>query len=168
MPASHAAMPDTLNVLLIGGGGREHALAWKLRQSPRMGRLWVEGTANAGLKAIAEVCPEPTSGDHFRLERWCERESIGLVIIGPEAPLAAGWADRLATPARPVFGPVKAAARLEADKAWAKEIMRSASIPTAEGRTFTRLPQALAYAESREEGCVVKAAGLAAGKGVVV
>jgi phosphoribosylamine--glycine ligase len=169
MTASSSSMPDRLNVLLIGGGGREHALAWKLRQSPRLGRLWVESTANAGLKALGEVCPEPTSnGDHFRLERWCERESIGLVIIGPEAPLAAGWADRLATPERPVFGPVKAGARLEADKAWAKEIMRSASIPTAEGRAFTRLQQALAYAETREEGCVVKAAGLAAGKGVVV
>ncbi|MFM1832871.1 MAG: hypothetical protein RLZZ461_1187, partial [Planctomycetota bacterium] len=88
MTASSASMPDRLNVLLIGGGGREHALAWKLRQSPRLGRLWVESTANAGLKALGEVCPEPTSkGDHFRLERWCERESIGLVIIGPEAPL---------------------------------------------------------------------------------
>lgn len=169
MSASRFEMPDRVNVLLIGGGGREHALAWKLRQSPQLGRLWVESGANAGLKAIAEVCPEPISDrEHFRLERWCERESIGLVVIGPEAPLAAGWADRLAGEGRLVFGPGKSAARLEADKAWAKDIMRSASIPTAEGRTFTRLEQAITFAESREEGCVVKAAGLAAGKGVVV
>lgn len=168
MPAS-PPMPDTINVLLIGGGGREHALAWKLSQSRRLGTLWVEPTANVGIQALGTTCPEPTSGgDMFRLSRWCDREDIHLVVIGPEAPLAAGWADELASETRLVFGPNKAAAQLEADKSWAKDIMRSASIPTADGRSFSRLEQALAYAETREEGCVVKASGLAAGKGVVV
>ena len=90
------------------------------------------------------------------------------MVIGPEAPLADGWADDLATETRLVFGPGRAGARLEADKGWAKEIMRSASIPTAEGRVFKERGPAIAYAMSREEGCVVKASGLAAGKGVIV
>ena len=161
--------PDRLNVLLIGGGGREHALAWKMRQSPRLGTLWVDSTANAGILAQGRACPEPISHQaRFRLSRWCEREEIGLVVIGPEVPLAEGLGDELAGENRLIFGPGKAGARLEADKAWAKEIMRAGSIPTAEGRVFTRPEQAVAYAESREEGCVVKASGLAAGKGVFV
>ncbi|MEE2972582.1 MAG: phosphoribosylamine--glycine ligase [Planctomycetota bacterium] len=161
--------PDRVNVLLLGGGGREHAMARKLKESPRLGDLWVEGAANAGLRAAGRVCPEPINGrELFRLQRWCDREDIGLVVIGPEAPLSEGWADALAAEGRLVFGPGKAAARLEADKSWAKEIMRSGSIPTAEGRSFTRLEQAIPFAETREEGCVVKASGLAAGKGVVV
>ena len=167
--SSSRPCPDRLNVLLIGGGGREHALAWRLKQSPRLGRLWVDPGANAGLAALGHRCPEPISGrELFRLNRWCDREEIGLVVIGPEAPLAEGWADELASESRVVFGPTKDAARLEADKAWSKDIMRAGSIPTAEGRAFTRLDQALAFAETREEGCVVKASGLAAGKGVVV
>ncbi len=162
-------IPDTINVLLIGGGGREHALAWKLGQSPRLGTLWVDASANAGITALGRPCPEPISGrELFRLARWCDREDIHLVVIGPEAPLAEGWADELAGENRLVFGPSKDAARLEADKSWAKDIMRAASIPTADGRSFSRLEQAIAYAETREEGCVVKASGLAAGKGVVV
>ena len=168
MSPSHP-LPDTINVLLIGGGGREHALAWKLSQSPRLGTLWVDETANAGIRALGRACTEPISGrDLFRLARWCDREEIHLVVIGPEAPLAEGWADELSSEHRLVFGPSKEAAKLEADKSWAKDIMRAAAIPTADGRSFTRLEQAIAYAETREEGCVVKASGLAAGKGVVV
>ena len=166
---SRPTMPDRPNVLLIGGGGREHALAWRLAQSPRLGRLWVEQTANAALRGIGTPCPEPIEKKAlFRLNRWCDKEEIGLVVIGPEVPLAEGWADELTTEARVVFGPGRAAARLEADKAWAKDIMRASSIPTAEGRSFTEKGPALAYAASREEGCVVKASGLAAGKGVLV
>ncbi len=168
-PETRPSMPERVNVLLIGGGGREHALAWRLRQSPRLGRLWIDPDSNAGLRAIGTPCPEPISKPAmFRLNRWCDKEEIGLVVIGPEAPLADGWADDLATETRLVFGPGKAAARLEADKAWAKEIMRSASVPTAEGRIFKDRSPAIAYAMSREEGCVVKASGLAAGKGVIV
>jgi phosphoribosylamine--glycine ligase len=162
-------MPERVNVLLIGGGGREHALAWQIKQSSRLGRLWVDSTANAAILAIGTPCTEPISKPAmFRLNSWCDKEEIGLVVIGPEAPLADGWADDLATENRLVFGPSKAAARIEADKGWAKEIMRSASVPSAEGRTFKDRDPAIAYAMSREEGCVVKASGLAAGKGVFV
>ena len=161
--------PDRCNILLLGTGGREHALAWKLRQSPRLGELLVEPGANAGLLALGRPCPEPISTrEIFRLNRWCDRESIHLVVIGPEAPLAEGFADLLAEGDRKVFGPSKEASRLEWDKAYAKQMMRAASVPTAEGRTFTSLDAALAYVSVRDEPCVVKAAGLAAGKGVVV
>ena len=123
MSPSHP-LPDTINVLLIGGGGREHALAWKLSQSPRLGTLWVDETANAGIRALGRACTEPISGrDLFRLARWCDREEIHLVVIGPEAPLAEGWADELSSEHRLVFGPSKEAAKLEADKSWAKDIM---------------------------------------------
>jgi phosphoribosylamine--glycine ligase len=170
MPANpRPTMPERVNVLLIGGGGREHALAWQIKQSSRLGRLWVDSTANAAILAIGTPCTEPISKPAmFRLNSWCDKEEIGLVVIGPEAPLADGWADDLATENRLVFGPSKAAARIEADKGWAKEIMRSASVPSAEGRTFKDRAPAIAYAMSREEGCVVKASGLAAGKGVFV
>ena len=170
MPANpRPTMPERVNVLLIGGGGREHALARQIKQSSRLGRLWVDSTANAAILAIDTPCTEPISKPAmFRLNSWCDKEEIGLVVIGPEAPLADGWADDLATENRLVFGPSKAAARIEADKGWAKEIMRSASVPSAEGRTFKDRAPAIAYAMSREEGCVVKASGLAAGKGVFV
>jgi len=160
--------PETLNVLLLGTGGREHALAWRLKKSRRLGTLWVQPDANAGLLEIGRACPEPID-DIFRLCRWCEREEIGLVVIGPEGPLAADYATKLSdAPRRVVFGPSKAAAQLEWDKAFAKQVMRAASVPTGESRTFTDADQALAYVATRVDGCVVKATGLCAGKGVVV
>jgi phosphoribosylamine---glycine ligase len=160
--------PDTVNVLLLGTGGREHALAWKLRQSKRLGTLWVEADANAGILEIGRACPEPTN-DAFRMARWCEREQISLVVIGPEAPLAADLATKLADhPRRVVFGPTRAGAQLEWDKAFAKQVMRAARVPTADARVFTDAEQAFAFVETRVDGCVVKATGLAAGKGVVV
>ncbi|MBI1302496.1 MAG: phosphoribosylamine--glycine ligase [Phycisphaera sp.] len=160
--------PDRVHVLLLGTGGREHAIAWKLRQSRRLGTLWVEADANAGLREIGRVCPEPTN-DPFRLARWCEREDVSLVVIGPEGPLAADYATKLADPPRRVvFGPSREAAQLEWDKAFAKQVMRAASVPTADSRVFTDAEQALAFVASRRDGCVVKATGLCAGKGVVV
>jgi phosphoribosylamine--glycine ligase len=160
--------PDSVNVLLLGTGGREHALAWKLKKSRRLGTLWVEPGANAGLLELGRVCPEPMN-DMFRLCRWCEREEISLVVIGPEGPLAADYATKLADPPRRVvFGPTKAGAQLEWDKAFAKQVMRAASVPTGESRTFNDAEQALAYVATRVDGCVVKATGLCAGKGVVV
>ncbi len=160
--------PDTVNVLLLGTGGREHALAWKLRKSRRIGTLWVEPTANAGLLELGQVCPEPVN-DTFRLCRWCERENVSLVVIGPEGPLAADYATKLADPPRRVvFGPTRAGAQLEWDKAFAKQVMRAASVPTGESRTFNDAEQALAYVDTRVDGCVVKATGLCAGKGVMV
>lgn len=157
------------NVLLIGGGGREHAIAAHLRRSPNLGQLWVSQPTNAGLLTLGRAVPEPIRIDQiYRLEQFCRRESIDLVVIGPEEPLAQGFADRLSSSRTLVFGPTAAAARIEADKVWAKHLMRVAAIPTAEGRSFQEYSAARAYLESRETVHVVKAAGLAKGKGVVV
>jgi phosphoribosylamine--glycine ligase len=167
--------PQPLKALIIGGGAREHALAWKLRQSPRIAQLFATDTTNPGLNALAEPCPAAMNPkDWFPLRRWCEVNRIGLVIIGPEEPLAHGAADALSEPVVAggpvplVFGPKRAGAQLEADKAFAKELMRSASIPTAEARTFTDPSAAIAFLESRDEPHVIKASGLAKGKGVFV
>ena len=139
-----------VNVLLIGGGGREHALAWKLKQSSRLGVLYITDASNTGLAALGTPVDVPVDIKQiFRLQRFCEKNNIGLVIIGPEDPLAEGYADALAAPGRVVFGPSQAAARIESDKAWSKQLMRGASIPTAEGRTFNDAEQARAYVESR-------------------
>ena len=161
--------PERITALLVGGGGREHALAWKLRQSPRLERLYLTHTDNPGLAALGEPTDCPFDLTHtFRLERFCERAGVNLVVIGPEAPLAAGLADALAAPGRAVLGPGASGARLEASKSFAKKIMRAAAIPTAEGRVFTDADAARAFLRSREHAYVVKASGLAAGKGVVV
>jgi len=161
--------PNLCNVLLIGGGGREHALAWKLNQSPRLGKLWLSDTTNAALAELGEPCPVKINvRDAFRINRWCETENIHLIVIGPEAPLAEGLTDALQTKTRRVFGPSKAAAQLEADKAFAKQLMRQAAIPTAEARMFTDAESAMEYVNTREDPCVIKATGLAAGKGVIV
>lgn len=167
------AMPESLNVLLVGTGGREHALAWKLRQSKRLRELWVESGANAGILALGRPCPEVVSGkldtnEKFRLKKFCKENEIDFVIVGPEAPLANGLADLLANDKTLVFGPTSAGAQLEADKGFAKTLMRSAAISTAEGRTFIDRESAEYYLAQRNEACVVKASGLAAGKGVFV
>ena len=161
--------PNPCNVLLVGGGGREHALALRLRQSPRLGQLWLTDGANAGLRSLGRVMDEPFElKNPFRISRWCDRHDIHFIVVGPEAPLAAGIVDGLETPKRLVFGPNKAAAQIEADKAFAKQLMRTAGVPTGEARVFDNPDHARAYIESRDEPLVVKASGLAAGKGVVV
>ena len=165
-------VPDKCNVLLAGSGGREHALAWKLRQSPRLGKLWVDPAANAGLRQFGTPCPqgfEPRN--RFHLERFLEKENVQLVVVGPEALLEQSFADDLSKPPqRLVFGPTRAAARLEWDKAWCKQLLRSANVPSAESRTFNaqQIEAALHYVRSRPDPVVVKASGLCAGKGVVV
>ncbi len=167
-PTYDRPMPEPLNVLLIGSGGREHAMARGLAKSPRLAKLWVTAD-NPGLLAIGSRVDVPVDiKEIYRLEQFCDRENIGLIVVGPEDPISEGFADKLATDSRLVFAPCKAAARLEADKAWAKDLMRSASIPTAEARAFAYAEQAIAYAQSRENSLVVKAAGLAKGKGVIV
>ncbi|HAW94883.1 MAG TPA: phosphoribosylamine--glycine ligase, partial [Phycisphaerales bacterium] len=171
--ARNRRVPEKINVLLVGTGGREHALAWRLSQSPRLGTLWIERGANAGLATLGTPCPEQVSGtlsnnERFRLGKFCDENDIGLVVIGPEDPLANGLTDLLQTEERMVFGPTAAGARLEADKGYAKTLMRSASVPTADGRTFDNHEFARTYIQQRGGSCVVKAAGLAAGKGVVV
>lgn len=162
-------MPDPVNVLLMGGGGREHALADRLARSPRLGRLWITHGQNPGLAALGRVADVPVSiREAYRLVQFCDHHAIGLVVIGPEEPLAEGFADKLRAPNRRVFGPGADGARLEADKAWAKQLMRSASIPTAEARVFSDPDAARTYLRSREHPPVIKASGLARGKGVIV
>jgi len=162
--------PDRCNILLVGGGGREHALAWKLKQSRRLGKLWLaQSNDNAALAQLGEPMPFPLDiRAPFHVQRWCDKNDIHLIVVGPEQPLADGIADVFATESRLVFGPTKAGAMIESDKAWAKELMRSAAIPTGESRAFRNADAAYEYIDSREEPVVVKASGLAAGKGVVV
>ena len=155
-----------MNVLIIGNGGREHALAWKLSQSPRVTGLFA-APGNPGTEQFAESVPIGVM-DFDRIEQFVRKSDIGLVVVGPEDPLAGGLADRLIKLGVPVFGPTKAGARLEADKWFAKEIMRQQSIPTAEARSFTDPKAAEEYLRVRDEPCVIKAAGLAKGKGVSV
>lgn len=160
---------DKVNVLLVGGGGREHALAWKMSQSPRMGNLFLTDAQNPGLASLGAAVDVPVDfRQPFRLQRFCDKNNVGLVVIGPEEPLAIGLADAIGSPSRVVFGPSAAAARLEADKAWCKALVRNASVPMADGRAFTDYGAARAFVETREDPPVIKASGLAKGKGVVV
>jgi phosphoribosylamine--glycine ligase len=161
--------PAEVNVLLIGNGGREHALAWKLSQSKRLGTLWIAQPGNPGIDALGRAIDVPYDiKQAYRLQQFCDHKDIGLVVIGPEAPLAEGWSDLLASESTMVFGPSQQAAQLECSKAWAKQLMRQASIPTAESRTFRNVDVAREYVRTRDEPMVIKASGLAAGKGVVI
>jgi phosphoribosylamine--glycine ligase len=160
---------DKINVVLMGGGGREHSIAWKLKQSPRLGELYITDPQNPGLAALGKPVDVPVSvREAYRLVQFCEKKNIGLIVIGPEEPLAAGFADKLRAPGRLVFGPGADGARIEADKAWSKHLMRGAAIPTGEARTFTDVEAAVGYVKSREHPPVIKASGLCKGKGVVV
>lgn len=152
-----------MNILIIGGGGREHALAWKLAQSPRVGRVFV-APGNGGTDSSISLPESDVAG----LIAFAQQESIGLVVIGPEAPLAAGAADAFRTAGLRCFGPSQAAARLETSKAFAKDFMARHDIPTAAYATFTDYPAALAHLRSIDYPVVIKASGLATGKGVIV
>ena len=155
-----------MNVLLIGSGGREHAIAWKLAQSKDLAKLYI-APGNPGTAQCGENVPIGTD-DSGKLLEFARQNNVGLVVVGPEDPLAAGLVDTFESAGIKAFGPSAKAAQLEADKAFAKQLMRSSSISTAEGRTFDRYEDAKAYIASRDEPVVVKAAGLAKGKGVYV
>jgi phosphoribosylamine--glycine ligase len=155
-----------MNILILGSGGREHALAWAALQNPKCDRLIV-APGNAGIAEIAE-CAALDILDGGAIAGFCEAEAIDFVIIGPEAPLAAGVADRLRDAGLLVFGPSAAAARLEASKSFTKAICDAANAPTAAYAHFTDLAAARAYVEAQGAPIVVKADGLAAGKGVIV
>jgi phosphoribosylamine--glycine ligase len=155
-----------VRVLVVGGGGREHALCWALKRDTPDATIFAApgnpGTAQLGTNLDI---PATATDDLVRAAR---EHHVDFTIVGPEAPLAAGLADALRAAGHPVFGPGAAAARIESSKAFAKELMRHARIPTAASRTFTTLDPALAYINRHAEPLVVKASGLAAGKGVVV
>lgn len=155
-----------MRVLVVGGGGREHALCWALKRDAPDTTLFAApgnpGTARLGtnLKIPATAVDDIVAA--------AREHHIDLTVVGPEAPLALGLADKLRASGRAVFGPTQAAARLESSKAFAKEVMARAGVPTARSRTFTALDPALAYIRAHPEPLVVKASGLAAGKGAIV
>ena len=155
-----------MNILILGGGGREHALAWAIRQNPKCDRLIV-APGNAGIAAIAR-CAELAIEDGAAVVAFCEEHAIDLVVIGPEAPLAAGVADALRAAGIAAFGPSQAAARLEASKAFTKEICDACGAPTAAWARFDEAEGARDYIRRLGAPIVVKADGLAAGKGVTV
>lgn len=155
-----------LNVLIIGGGGREHALAAAICASPKLGKLYCL-PGNAGTAKIATNLKTDID-NHEAIIAAVKANHIDFTIVGPEAPLCAGIVDRFTAEGLCIFGPTKAAARLEGDKAFAKHLMTQALVPTAEARIFNNLERAKEYIATRDTPQVVKAAGLAAGKGVIV
>ena len=157
-----------MKVLLIGNGGREHALAWRLAASNRVSALFA-APGNAGTAQVADNLKDIAATDFDRIEKFVRQNRVELVVIGPEDPLALGLADRIAAIGGvQVFGPSREAAQLEADKWFAKELMRQQAVPTAEARAFTDASAAEEYVRARGGPVVIKAAGLAKGKGVVV
>lgn len=155
-----------MNVLILGGGGREHALAWAISQSASCTRL-LAAPGNAGVAGIAE-CVDLAIEDGIAVADFAKAEGVDLVVIGPEAPLVAGVADTLRTAGVAVFGPSGAAAKLEASKAFTKEICDAAGAPTAGYAHFTEAAPAKAYLDGQSLPIVIKADGLAAGKGVII
>jgi phosphoribosylamine--glycine ligase len=156
-----------VDILVLGSGAREHALAWRLARDEAVQRVRV-APGNGGTRAVAEAVADLDILDPRAVAQHAARERYDLVVIGPEAPLAAGVADGLATASIPAFGPSRDAARLESSKAYAKAQLQRAGVPTAESATFTDAEAAVAHARRQDLPPVVKADWLAAGKGVVV
>lgn len=155
-----------MNVLLVGSGGREHALAWKLAQSPRLGKLWA-APGNAGIANHGE-CVALNVADHGAVIAFCRENEIDLVVIGPEQPLVEGLANALAQAGIKAFGPSAKAAQLEGSKGFTKDLCARAGIPTAAYARFDSAEAARAYLATQPVPVVIKADGLAAGKGVVI
>ncbi|GMR02201.1 MAG: phosphoribosylamine--glycine ligase [Acidimicrobiia bacterium] len=156
-----------MRILLLGSGGREHAIGWKLAQSPRLDRL-VSCPGNPGLAQLGDIVPDVDPNDPEAVVALSADREIDLVVIGPEAPLAAGVADALRAAAIPVFGPNADGARLESSKSFAKEVMAAAHVPTARSARYNDREAAVMRLEESDGPYVVKADGLAAGKGVLV
>ncbi len=157
-----------MRILVVGNGGREHTLAWSLSQSPQVEAI-ICAPGNGGTANLAKCSNRAISGEDFpALVQLCRHEAINLVVVGPEVPLALGLTDVLQGAGIPVFGPSQAGAKIEASKAWAKEFMAMAGIPTAASAIFMDLELARAYLKSKATPIVIKADGLAAGKGVTV
>lgn len=155
-----------MRVLVVGGGGREHALVWKIAQSPRVGKIYC-APGNAGIAQMAE-CLSISAEDVKGLTAWAEKEKIDLTVVGPEAPLTLGMVDIFRARGLRVFGPSQKAAELEGSKAFTKELMKKYGIPTGESETFTDPAAAVKYVKGKGAPLVVKADGLAAGKGVII
>lgn len=155
-----------MKILVVGAGGREHALAWKLAQSPRRPMLFC-APGNAGIESVA-TCVPIRADAIAALKDFAIRERIDLTVVGPEAPLALGIADEFRRAKLKIFGPTKQAARLEASKIFSKEVMARANIPTARAHSFDKSPEALAYVAHHDLPVVIKADGLAQGKGVII
>src|SRR5215204_6138598 len=155
-----------MRIMVVGGGAREHAICWKLAKSPETAALWC-APGNPGTATVATNLPVSVN-DLDGVVAAAKEHRIDLVVIGPEEPLALGIADRLSAAGIPVCGPSAAAARIESSKSWAKEIMRAAGVPTAGATVVTDLHQALAVLPEKGYPVVLKADGLAAGKGVVI
>ena len=155
-----------MKILVIGSGGREHALAWKLAHSPRVKKLYA-APGNPGIAKVAQCVPIKAD-DLEGLVKFATQEKIDLTVVGPEKPLIDGIVDRFKKAGLRIFGPNKEAAQVEGSKAWSKAVMTHFAVPTAEYRTFQRLAEALRNIDNHEEALVVKASGIAAGKGVFV
>ena len=155
-----------MNLLLLGSGGREHALAWKIANSPLVDRLYC-APGNAGIARDAELAGLD-SADHAAVVDFCKARRVDFVVVGPETPLCAGIVDDLAAAGFKAFGPSKAAAQLEGSKGFTKDLCAKYGIPTAAYGRFTDAAAAKAFVRRRGAPIVVKADGLAAGKGVVI
>jgi phosphoribosylamine--glycine ligase len=156
-----------MNILVIGSGGREHAIVWKVSQSRKLKKLYVL-PGNPGTAELAENVCGISVDDHEAIARLCKDKQIGLVIVGPEAPLAAGLSDSLSAAGIRCFGPKQAAAQIEASKVFAKDFMARHHIPTARYSAFSNFEKAIEYLHTVDYPIVIKASGLAAGKGVIL
>ncbi|MQX35741.1 phosphoribosylamine--glycine ligase [Roseospira navarrensis] len=156
-----------MNILVVGGGGREHALCWAVARSPRCKGLWC-APGNAGIAAVATCLPDVAAEDLDGILAACRAHAIDLVVVGPEAPLVSGLVDRLEAAGIAVLGPTAAAARLEGSKAFMKQVLARAKVPTARFEAFSDAEAAKAHVRERGAPLVVKADGLAAGKGVLM
>ncbi len=157
---------EKIDILLLGAGGREHALLMKLSDSPRAGKLYV-APGNGGMLQMAELAPV-NQDSPTEVADWAAQNGIGLVVVGPEAPLVEGVADAVRAQGIPCFGPDASAARMEGSKEFAKQVMARADVPTAAYRSFTDRAACEVYVRELAGPCVIKADGLAAGKGVIV